>query len=118
VALSVVLLSAAGIYALMSFTVSRRRREIGIRSALGATSGRVLSGVLARALKQVGLGIAIGTAFAGALSKLAGASANASELVIMLIQVAALMAVVGVLASIGPARRALRVQPTEALKGE
>jgi ABC-type antimicrobial peptide transport system permease subunit len=52
------------------------------------------------------------------LSKLAGASANASELVIMLIQVAALMAVVGVLASIGPARRALRVQPTEALKGE
>ena len=118
VALSVVLLSAAGIYALMSFTVSRRRREIGIRSALGATSGRVLSGVMARALKQVGLGIAIGTAFAGALSKLAGASASVSELVIMLIQVAALMGVVGVLASIGPARRALRVQPTEALKGE
>lgn len=118
VALSVVLLSAAGIYALMSFTVSRRQREIGIRSALGANSGRVLTGILSRALKQIAIGIAIGTVGAGALSKLAGATASFSELAIMLAQVAALMVLVGVLASIGPARRALRVQPTEALKGE
>src|SRR5262249_48653738 len=46
---SVLSLSAAGMYALMSFTITRRRREIGIRSALGAGSRDVLSGVLVRA---------------------------------------------------------------------
>jgi len=60
VALSVVLLSAAGIYALMSFTVSRRRREIGIRIALGARIGRVLAGIFARAMSQIGIGIVLG----------------------------------------------------------
>jgi putative ABC transport system permease protein len=118
VALSVVLLSAAGIYALMSFTVSRSQREIGIRSALGASSGRVLTGILSRALKQVGLGIAIGTAGAGALSRLAGDSVSFSGLLLILLQVAALMGVVSVLATIGPARRALKVQPTDCLKAQ
>jgi predicted permease len=64
IALSVLLLSVAGIYAMMSFTVARRRREIGIRAALGANSGRVLTGIFARAGAQVGTGIGVGLALA------------------------------------------------------
>lgn len=60
VTMSTVLLSAAGIYALMSFTITRRRREIGIRSALGAGPRRLLMSVLARVLGQVAMGIVIG----------------------------------------------------------
>ena len=68
--LSVVVLSAAGIYALMSFTVARRRREIGIRAALGADPTRVLAGIFARALGQLGLGTAVGLAGAVALESI------------------------------------------------
>jgi predicted permease len=118
VALSVVLLSAAGIYALTSFTVAQRRREIGIRSALGARRGRVLADVLSRAMRQICLGIVIGVAGAGALVRLAGESSDFGGLVVRLLQVAALMAGVGIAASIGPARRALQVQPTEALRSD
>jgi ABC-type lipoprotein release transport system permease subunit len=49
--------SAAGIHALMSFTVNQRRREIGIRSALGASTRRILTSVLARATRQLALGV-------------------------------------------------------------
>ena len=53
VMLSVIVLSAAGIYAMMAFTVARRRREIGIRAALGADRNRILAGIFARALGQL-----------------------------------------------------------------
>jgi putative ABC transport system permease protein len=118
VGLSVVLLASAGIYALMSFTVTRRRREIGIRSALGASRARVLLEILAKALKQIGLGIAIGSVTLTVIYRLAGDSGTYLELVKMMLELAGLMLVVGVLSTIGPARRALGVQPTEALKGE
>jgi hypothetical protein len=54
------LLSMAGIYAVMSFTVARRTREIGIRVALGASRRRVVAAVFARPLAQVGLGVVAG----------------------------------------------------------
>jgi hypothetical protein len=72
VALSVLLLSVAGLYALMSFTVARRYREIGIRVALGARPHLVLRGVLARAMRQVAAGIAIGLALALLFEKVMG----------------------------------------------
>jgi len=53
---SVLLLSAAGLYALMSFTVAQRRREIGIRSALGAPPGQLVAAVFRRAFWQIGAG--------------------------------------------------------------
>lgn len=57
---SVLVLSAAGIHAMMSFTVARRWREIGIRVALGADARRVLMGIFGRAGAQIGVGVAAG----------------------------------------------------------
>ena len=54
VTVSVLLLSSAGLYALMSFTVSQRRREIGIRVALGASRASIVSSIFSRALLQLG----------------------------------------------------------------
>jgi hypothetical protein len=115
---SVVLLSAAGIYALMSFTVTRRYREIGIRAALGAPRGRVLAEVLSRAVRHIGTGIAIGAAATPVVYYLVGNTSTPREVVVLLLQVTAMMLTVGVIATIGPARRALRVQPTEVLRSE
>jgi ABC-type lipoprotein release transport system permease subunit len=57
VILTALLLSAAGIYAMMSFTVSQRRKEIGIRAALGADAGQLLRSIFARAALQLAAGI-------------------------------------------------------------
>jgi predicted permease len=111
---SVLLLSAAGIYALMSFTVTQRWREIGIRSALGATPPRVLAGVFARVAVQIGLGIVVGIAAALALDPLTGKDVPLTGGVIP--AVVMIVTVVGFVAAAGPARRGLRIQPIDALK--
>lgn len=118
VTVSVVLLSTAGIYAMMAFTVTRRRREIGIRSALGAGSGQVLAGILSRAMWQIGIGVAIGVVGAPIIAHVAGNSSTPRQLVENGLVLIAMMVMVGLLATIGPARRALRVHPTEALRAE
>ncbi len=117
VTLSVLLLSAAGMYALMSFTVARRRREIGIRSALGAQPRRLLAGVFKRALGQVAAG-AVGGVLAALLlgyylpiEEMGGWNVPG-----VVPAAAALMVVVGLLSAVGPARRGLRIEPTEALR--
>jgi len=66
ITLSVLLLSAAGI-ALMSFTVAQRKKEIGIRAALGADAKRLLISIFSRAAGQLGAGVAAGVVFAIAL---------------------------------------------------
>jgi putative ABC transport system permease protein len=114
---SVLLLSAAGIYAMMSFTVAKRRREIGIRAALGADARRVLIGIFGRASAQIGAGIAAGLALAAVLEWL-GTDIMGRRGFIFFPPVAAIMFIVGVLAALGPARRGLAVQPTEALRDE
>lgn len=116
--LSVLLLSAAGIYAMMSFTVARRRREIGIRSALGAGPRRLLSSVFARASAQLSAGMLLGVIGTVALDHVAGAGPVHDGKIVVLPVVAALMTAVGLLASIVPARRGLAVQPTDALREE
>lgn len=67
VALSVLLFSAAGIHALMSFTVARRRKEVAIRTALGAHPRRVLGAVFARSLGQLSVGVLLGALLASGL---------------------------------------------------
>ena len=116
--LSALLLSAAGIYAMMSFTVARRRREIGIRSALGADPGRVLSSIFARASAQISAGILFGVIGTVALDRVAGRGPVHDGNPVALLLVAALMSTVGLVAAIGPARRGLAIQPTEALREE
>jgi predicted permease len=115
---SVLLLSAAGIHALMSFTVNQRRREIGIRSALGASARLILASVLARATRQLGLGVGLGLTVAVALDQLSGGELMNGTGLLLVPGTAAFMLVVGLLAAAGPARRGLRVQPTEALRAE
>lgn len=119
VTLSVLLLSAAGIYALMSFTVTQRRREIGIRTALGAHPRSILGSVFSRAARQLGTGVAIGLAVAALLISLSqGGEMVDDRAFVLLPVVAVLMTAVGLLAALGPARRGLRIQPMEALRDE
>ena len=109
-----VVFSAAGLYALMAVAVARRTREIGIRVALGATHRHVLRSVFARAGRQLGGGIIAGNSiilfFAWRSDSLT------ADLFVMSVITSVIMAAVGVLACAAPARRALRVQPTEALR--
>ncbi|HEV2130798.1 MAG TPA: FtsX-like permease family protein, partial [Longimicrobiaceae bacterium] len=102
----------------MSFTVNQRKREIGIRSALGAPARRILSSVLARATRQLALGVAVGLAAAVALDRLSGGALMEGTGLLLVPGTALFMLVVGVLAAGGPARRGLRIQPTEALRAE
>jgi hypothetical protein len=114
---SVFLLSAAGVYALTSFTVTRRRREIGIRTALGADRGQVLRGVFAGVARQVGLGIALGIAAAVVMERTSsGEVMRGRSLLVPLF--AALMVIVALVGAFGPARRGLKVAPTEALRSD
>jgi predicted permease len=117
VTVSVLLLSAAGIYAMMSFTVARRRREIGIRAALGADPRRLLGGIFARAGAQLGTGVMVGVLLAAAVGGVAGGLLSGERLLLLPLA-AGLMFVIGLLAALGPARQGLAVQPTEALREE
>jgi ABC-type antimicrobial peptide transport system permease subunit len=102
----------------MSFTVARRTREIGIRVALGGDPRRVMLAVFARPLAQVTVGALAGAALvmwiSGAASygglKLAQCAGMAGY--------SALMLGVCLLACVGPTLRALRVEPTEALRAD
>ena len=114
VLLVAVVFSAASLYALMAVAVERRTREIGIRVALGASPRRVLRAVFARAGRQLGGGVIAGNSIVLLIAWRTGAVTT--DLLVGLLIMSVIMAVVGVLACAAPARRALRVQPTEALR--
>jgi hypothetical protein len=113
---SILLLSAAGIYALLSFIVAQRTREIGIRTALGAQPRSILWGIFARVARQFTIGGILGSAIAAAA--LAAAGLDFSRALPLLGVVAMLMLLVGILAAIGPARRGLTIHVTEALRAD
>ena len=116
---SVLLLSAAGLYALMAFTVAQRRREIGIRSALGAPPRHLVAAVFRRAFLQICTGSAVGMLAAYLVGRYVPIEQiGGLPIPGVLPGAAAFMLLVGVLASLGPARRGLRIDPTEALRSE
>jgi putative ABC transport system permease protein len=111
-----VVLSLAGIYAVMSFTVSRRTREIGIRVALGADPLRVVAAIFSRPLVQVALGVALGGGLVFLLTRLV-TGLSPSEVAIVVGYMALMMGVC-LLACIVPTQRALRIRPSEALRAD
>jgi predicted permease len=118
VILSVILLSSAGIYSLMSFTVARRRREIGIRAALGANRNRILVGIFSRVLAQLGAGATLGVIAAAGLEQVLEGDMVRNYRAMLLPVVVLSMMTLGVIAAIGPVRRGMRIQPVEALRDE
>jgi ABC-type antimicrobial peptide transport system permease subunit len=114
------LLAAAGIYSVLSYSVRRRVREIGIRMALGAQISDVLRMVVVEGMKPTLLGLAIGLAGALALgrvlSKLVYGVSPADPATFA--AVSALLAAVALAASIIPAARAARVEPVKTLHEE
>ena len=112
------LLSAAGIYAMMSFTVSQRRKEIGIRAAMGADAGQLLRSIFTKAALQLAAGVVTGTVLALMIDVASEGEMLGSFGRALLPVTAVVMTIVGLFATIGPARRGLRIQPTEALRVE
>jgi putative ABC transport system permease protein len=112
-------MSASGTYALMSFTVAQRTREIGIRTALGERQGSLVLTIARRALAQIGLGVVLGLAILGVLLLNLDSQLMRSgmELVLMSLGVGVgVMILVGLIACVAPVRRALRIMPVEALR--
>lgn len=118
VIVTALLLSAAGIYAMMSFTVSQRRKEIGIRAAMGADAGQLLRSIFMKAALQLAAGVAVGVVMTLIINRASDGEMLGVFGAHLVPATALAMIIVGLFATIGPARRGLRVQPTEALRAE
>jgi len=114
------LLAAAGVYSVLSFAVSQRSREIGIRMALGARPGQVLSGVLKQGMVLVGAGVVVGLIAsqltAGLLKSLLFGVGPRDPVTYVAVVLG--VALVGLLANFVPARRAASIEPVNTLRSE
>jgi ABC-type antimicrobial peptide transport system permease subunit len=113
-------LAAIGVYGVLSYAVTERTSEIGVRMALGAEARQVLRMVLGDGLRLAAAGVGCGLLLALALTRLMGALLHEVSAVdpATFGGVAALLVAVAVLASLLPARRATRVDPATALRCE
>jgi putative ABC transport system permease protein len=113
-------LAAIGVYGVVAYMVGQRTQEIGVRRALGAKAGDVVAMLLRDALRPVGIGIVIGIAGAFAMTRLLAAmlfeisTTDAATYAVA----CGVLAVAALVASIVPARRALRVDPITAVRGQ
>jgi putative ABC transport system permease protein len=119
-ALLALFVASIGLYGVMSYLVSQRKREFGIRIAVGASHGAVLRLVLGHAAKLVSIGICVGLVGAALLARLIAsllfgvAPFDAATLA----SVSVLLAVVALVASFIPAQRAAQADPMESLRYE
>lgn len=113
-------LAAVGIYGVISYGVTQRRREFGVRIALGAAWGRVASGVLREGLGLAATGLVIGALGAFALDRaLRSLLEGVAPLDLAALgAVSGVLLVVALLAGVAPARRAARVNPVETMRSE
>ena len=114
------LLAAVGIYGVLSYTVRRRVREIGIRMALGASQSDILRLVVTNGMKPILLGVALGVIAAIALSRLVASllfGVPPTDPLTFTV-VALLLVIVGVAANTLPAYRATKVEPAQTLREE
>ncbi|HWP69920.1 MAG TPA: ABC transporter permease [Gemmatimonadaceae bacterium] len=121
------LLSLSGIYAVLSYIVARRTREVGVRVALGASARRIIISLFRRPMTHVSLGVIAGSVLIAVAAigvqhteEFAGIQPRGLtvEEIALLVGYAILMLGVCTLACVVPTLRALRVQPTEALRAE
>jgi putative ABC transport system permease protein len=119
-AILALLLAAVGIYGVLSYTVRRRVREIGIRMALGATGSDVLKLVIVDGMKPILIGVGIGLAAALGLSRLIASLIFGVRPTdpLTFSAVALILVAVGILANLLPAYRAIRVEPVRTLRDE
>jgi ABC-type antimicrobial peptide transport system permease subunit len=114
------LLSALGVYGVVSCWVAARRREIGVRIAMGARGGQVLAGVLRSGLAPIaaGLGAGLGAALLGSdiLAAYLHGVGSRDPLVFGVVPI--LLAATGILAMLAPARRAAATDPMTTLRRE
>jgi putative ABC transport system permease protein len=119
-AVSATLIATCGLYGLMAYAVTQRRREIGVRMALGADRREVLRLVLSRALRIVGLGLVVGLVGAAGVTRVLQTflfGVTPTDPIAFTI-VTLLLIAVGLMAAWLPARRAARIDPWAALRAE
>jgi ABC-type antimicrobial peptide transport system permease subunit len=114
------LLATVGIYGVASFAVARRTREIGIRAALGAQQRDVLRLVVGESMRRVAIGLVLGLAGALGLARMLASQLYGVGTVdpVTFILTPLILGGVALVASLVPARRAMRVDPLVALRAE
>jgi putative ABC transport system permease protein len=117
-ALIALILASVGLYGVIAHSVSQRTKEIGVRVALGASSGRILRLIFAQGMLQLSIGLVIGMAAAfGVTRVLKGVLIGVSSTDPTTFTIVALvLTTAGILGCVIPARRAVRVDPVVALR--
>ena len=119
-ALLAIVLAAIGVYGVLAFIVSRRAQEIAVRMALGAGKKDIVALISSDGLKMIGSGVVLGALGALSISRTFRAllfGVNAND-VLTLFSAIVLLALVGAIAMWVPLRRAMRVDPMQALRYE
>jgi hypothetical protein len=114
------LITCLGLYGLVAYGVQQRRRELGLRLALGASRARVIGTVMRDARRQIALGLVIGLPLAFALSRVLASLTDriTSFDAIAFVGVPLLLALLAALAAYLPARASARIDPAESLRAE